>query len=304
VEKLIIECALNEQVSRADNPRVPISPREVVRDALEAAEAGASIIHFHARDASGEMLHPGTEWYREAMREIRRGRPDLLFYPTYGFSPTPQERFSHVAALADDPQVRLDFMTIDPGAVNYSAWDPARRELGPEMVLSVGHAECRYFFELARQRRMQFSITVRELGHVRHALTYCRMGWIRPPLLFKLVSSERHAWGAPPSPEAVRVFTHGMLPPDLPYRWMTYVEGEAHTEMCRFAVREGGHVRTGIGDNAQLDGKQLSNAEQVERVVRMAAEIGRAVATPAEVRAMLAQPPPGGEAVAPARAAR
>jgi uncharacterized protein (DUF849 family) len=291
VEKLIIECALNEQVERADNPRVPIAPDEVVRDALEAAEAGAAIIHFHARDASGAMLHPGTEWYREALRAIRQRAPELLVYPTYGFSATPEERFSHVAALAQDPLVRLDFMTIDPGAVNYAGFDAARGELGPEFVLSVGHAECRYFFELARRHRMQFSITVRELGHVRHTATYCRMGWLRPPLLFKLVMSERHAWGVPPSPEAVRLFTRVALPPDLPCRWMTYVEGEAHTEMCRFAVQSGGHVRTGIGDNALIDGKQLSNAEQVERVVRMAREIGREVATPAEVRRMLSAPP-------------
>jgi uncharacterized protein (DUF849 family) len=72
MEPLIIECSLNEQVTKAQNPHVPISPAELVADALAAAEAGASILHFHARDTeTGDLLHPGTEFYREVMRGVR-----------------------------------------------------------------------------------------------------------------------------------------------------------------------------------------------------------------------------------------
>jgi uncharacterized protein (DUF849 family) len=61
--------------------------------------------------------------------------------------------------------------------------------------------------------------------------------------------------------------------------------------MCRFAVERGGHVRTGLGDNPVLDGKQLSNAEQIERVVALARRAGRKLATPAETRRLLHSPP-------------
>jgi uncharacterized protein (DUF849 family) len=132
---------------------------------------------------------------------------------------------------------------------------------------------------------------VRELGQVRHLVSYWRAGWIRWPLLLKLTMSERHAWGLPPSPEAVEIFTRAILPPDIPFRWMTYVEGEVHIEMCRFAIGRGGHVRTGLGDNPLLEGKQLSNAEQIERVVELARRVGRKVATPAETRHLLRTPP-------------
>ena len=87
------------------------------------------------------------------------------------------------------------------------------------------------------------------------------------------------------------MFTSAILPPDIPFRWMTYVEGEAHTGMCRFAVERGGHVRTGLGDNPVLEGKQFSNTEQIERVVDLARRAGRKVATPAEARRMLRTPP-------------
>jgi len=292
MEPLIIECALNEQATREQNSRVPIAPEQIVRDALEAARAGAAIVHLHAREPrTGELLHPGTECYREIFRAIRQQDPELLLYPTYGFSPTPGERFSHLVALAEDPQVRLDFATIDPGAVNYADQTAAVGRGPGDFVLSVSHAECRYFFETANRLDFLYSETVRELGHVRHLVSYWRAGWIRWPLLLKLTMSENHCWGLPPRPESIELFTRAILPPDIPFRWMTYVEGQAHTEMCRHAVLRGGHVRTGLGDNPLLDGKQLSNAEQVERVVEMARAAGRAVATPAEARRILRSRP-------------
>ena len=92
MEPLIIECSLNEQVTKDRNASVPISKEEVVADALAAADAGAAILHFHARDEeTGDLLHPGTEWYRDVMRAIRRENPEVLLYPTYGASPTPED---------------------------------------------------------------------------------------------------------------------------------------------------------------------------------------------------------------------
>jgi 3-keto-5-aminohexanoate cleavage enzyme len=292
LEPLIIECSLNEQVTKAQSPHVPISPEELVADALVAAEAGASILHFHARDTeSGDLLHPGTEFYRDVMREIRRSNPEVILYPTYGASPTPEERFSHLAALADDPEVRLDFATIDPGAVNYADFDTAKKTLGWDYVLSVSHTEVEYFFGLARDRGIQFSYTIRELGHVRHVLAYREMGWVRDPLFFKITMSENHAWGISPSEAGLRILTDAIIPDDVPYRWMTYVEGASHAALSQFAVEHGGHVRTGVGDNPLFDGELLTNAEQVTRVVEMAKAAGRGVADPKTTRDLLATNP-------------
>ena len=299
MEPLVIECSLNEQVTKDRNPSVPISQDEVVEDALAAAAAGASILHFHARDAeTGDLLHPGTEWYRDVMRAIRRENADVLLYPTYGASPTPEERFSHLAALADDPEVRLDFATIDPGAVNYADfdWGGDAKGLGWDYILSVSHTEIEYFFGLAREKAIAYSFTVRELGHVRHVLAYRALGWIDDPLFFKITLSENHAWGAPPTVAGLRMLTEGCLPEDVPYRWMTYVEGEGHAALSRFAVEQGGHVRTGVGDNPLFEGERLTNAEQVERVVGYAREIGREIADPAGTRALLSTSPKRREA--------
>jgi 3-keto-5-aminohexanoate cleavage enzyme len=294
MEPLIIECALNEQVTKKQNPHVPIAVAELVRDALAAAKAGASILHFHAREPeTGDLLHPGTEFYREVMRGIRRENPDVLLYPTYGASPTPEERFSHLAALAEDPEIRLDFATIDPGAVNYADFEPEAKRLGWDYVLSVSHSEVRYFFEMSATHGIKYSFTVRELGHVRHVLAYQKMGWLRDPLFFKVTMSENHAWGTPPSVAGLGLLTTSSIPADVPYRWMTYIEGECHAELSRHAVEQGGHVRTGIGDNPSFEGAALTNAEQVARIVEMARAAGRDVCNPAETRRLLATTPEG-----------
>lgn len=294
MDALIVECSLNEQVTKREHPGVPISVDEVVADGLAAARAGASILHFHARDeATGALLHPGTEVYRAILRGIRRENAEVLLYPTYGASPTPEARFAHLAELAADPDCRLDFATIDPGAVNYADYDPDRREIGWDYVLSVTHAEVRYFLDLAKRIGIDFSFTVREPGQIRHVLAYRDMGLVPDPILFKITMSEKHLWGVPPSLEGLRFMTEGVIPAGVPYRWMLFVEGGSRNlvQLCRHAVGNGGHVRVGIGDSPRWEGRLRSNAEQVAEVVAMAREAGREVATPAQTRAMLRRAP-------------
>lgn len=294
MEELIIECSLNEQVTKDENPRVPISVDEIVADALAAARAGAAILHFHARDPqTGALLHPGTETYRAILRGIRRELPEVLLYPTYGSSPTPEARFAHLAILADDPECRLDFATIDPGAVNYADYDPQTKQIGWDYVLSVTHTEVRYFLALAKRHGIRFSFTVREPGQIRHVLAYRDMGLVADPLLLKITMSEKHLWGVPPSLEGLRFLTEGVIPAGTPYRWMLFIEGgsENFEQLCRYSVENGGHVRVGVGDTRRYAGRLLSNAEQVREIVAMADAAGRGVAKPETVRAMLARLP-------------
>ncbi len=294
MEDLIIECALNEQVTKRENPHVPLSVDEIVADGLAAAAAGAAILHFHARDeTTGDLLHPGTEVYRRILRGLRRANPDVIVYPTYGASPTPEARFAHLAELASDPECRLDFATIDPGAVNYADYDPKAKRIGWDYVLSVTHTEVQYFFELAKRHGIQFSFTVREPGQIRHVLAYRDMGLVQDPLFFKITMSEKHVFGVPPSVRGLQLMTEGMIPADVAYRWMVFVEGGStnFVQLCRYAVENGGHVRVGVGDSPRYAGRVLTNAEQVAEIVAMAGEAGRGVATPFAVRAMLARRP-------------
>jgi len=288
MDPLIIEAAINEQSSKDDNPNVPYSPEECAEDALRCAEAGAAIVHFHARDPrTGALESPGTETYATAIRLIRAERADLLVYPTYTWADTPEQRFVHIKALAEDPTVRLRSATIDPGAVIFGRFDEAGATIegGPAFV--VLHDEVQYFLSLCDRYAIQYSVVVREPGHVRMAVAYHRAGWMRGTICFKLNLADDMLWGLPPSKAAVDTYM-GLVPPDIPFTWIAYTYGPSCWEMTSLAITTGAHVRVGLGDNpVEADGSRPDNAELVRRVVAMAGEHGRAVASPDEAHAIL-----------------
>lgn len=285
-DKVIIEAAINEQSSKAQNPHVPVSAEECAADALACAAAGAAIVHFHARDPeTGALLSPGTETYAAAMRLINDERPDLLVYPTYTTARTPEERFVHIATLARDPAVRLRSATIDPGATNFSFFDAGG--IVGDNIFGVSHADLVYFLELCAQCGIQYSVVVREPGHVRIAVAMHRLQKMTGTILFKLNLGDTALWGLPPSEAAVDAYLSA-VPADIPYTWMAYTYGPSHWDMARLAIRRGAHVRVGLGDNpVEADGARLTNADMVRRVVEMAAAEGRAPATPDEALRIL-----------------
>ena len=286
MEKLIIEAAVNEQAMKSENPHAAYTAEETARAALEAADAGASIVHLHGREPiTGDFQHPATEAYLDIFRRIREKNKDLLVYPTYGESGTAAERYSHVETLAQHPELGADFATIGVGAVNYGSLD-ADSNWVQDRIQTVSYAEAEYFFDLAERMGIRYSIYLRELGHMRAVLALYHKGLIKPPILFKIFLSDDHCWSMPPSAEALLAYVR-MMPTEFENSWMTCVYGPSHTRMNMLAIAMGGHVRTGLGDNPVLDGKPLSNGEQVEKVVRMAREVGREIATPADVRAYL-----------------
>jgi uncharacterized protein (DUF849 family) len=287
-EKLIIEAAINEQSSKAETPNVPVSAEECAIDALKCAAAGAAIVHFHARDPqTGALLIPGTESYAETMRLINDERPDLLVYPTYGMAPTAEERFIHLVALADDPAVHLRSATVDPGAANFSFWDPATNAIKGDNTFGVSHEHVMYFLRMSKEKHIQYSVVVREPGHVRIAVAMHRMGLMEGTILFKLNLGDHALWGLPPSEAAIDIYM-GIVPDDIPYTFMAYTYGPSHWDIARVAIQRGAHVRVGLGDNpVEADGSQLTNEELVGRIVEMAAEAGREIATPAEALTIL-----------------
>jgi hypothetical protein len=113
MKPIIIEVGLNEAVGREQHPLVPSTPDEIAADILDCAAAGASIVHFHARDPdTGEQRFDATELYREAMSAVRSTGCDVHMYPTYppflSSGPDPAaDRFHHVLELADDPAIGL-----------------------------------------------------------------------------------------------------------------------------------------------------------------------------------------------------
>ena len=128
MQKLIIEVRMNEGARKETIRHVPYRPDEIVADALACAEAGASIVHFHARHADGSELNDVQD-YCEIIGGIR-ARSDVMVHPTLGLfqGAPPEQRLAHIRHLCEVAGLTPDIAPLDMGSNNIDLWDPVKAE--------------------------------------------------------------------------------------------------------------------------------------------------------------------------------
>jgi 3-keto-5-aminohexanoate cleavage enzyme len=268
---LIISCAITGSVTtRRDHPALPITPSEIATSAIEAAEAGAACVHIHVREADGTPSSRG-ELYHEVFERIR-AQSDVLICATTGSGAGRFDDTGRFAALAYEP----DLASFDAGSMNFG-----------DRVFENSPAFLR---ELARQitsRRIIPEIECFDVGQIGNALRLQTDGLLPGPTgkwWFQFCLGV--AGGAPATPN-VLLTMRSHLPPDA--EWSVLAIGRAQLPMSLVAIVEGGHVRTGLEDNVYYRRGELaaSNAQFVTRLVNLAGELDRPVATPNDTRALL-----------------
>ena len=293
---VMIEAALHELVSKSANPHVPYGPEEVAADAAACAEAGATLLHFHARDpGSGEQRWHDDALYADAVMRMRAlgVADDLPWYPTYpGVRPEEAvaDSMPHVAVLARD--LGLELAAIDVGSGNLSPYQPETREfLAADGVKRLPHSLFREFTDFCRAHGLRPYLGVYEPGHIRHVAAYLDAGWLDPPLVLKCFFSEHHPYGLPPVARSVEMTAEilATVLAGVEYEWFVQCYGRAIWDLAPAALENGGHLRVGLGDYhpwdwADTGGDQPTNAELVERAVKLAGDVGRPVTTVAETR--------------------
>ena len=298
----MIEAALHELVSKSTNPHVPYGPEEVAADAAACAEAGATLVHFHARDPeSGEQRwHDDAIYTTTVTRMHALGVPaDLPWYPTYpGVRPEEavHDSMPHVAVLARD--VGLELAAIDVGSGNLSPYEPETHEfLAADGVKRLPHSLFREFTDFCRAHGLRPYLGVYEPGHIRHVAAYLDAGWLDAPLVLKCFFSEHHPYGLPPVARSVEMTAEVLATvlAGVEYEWFVQCYGRAIWDLAPAALAHGGHVRVGLGDYhpwdwADTGADQPTNAELVERAAKLAGDAGRPIATVAETRSRLGLP--------------
>jgi len=296
-DALIIEVALHELVRKSANPNVPYGPDEVAADAAECVDAGATLLHFHARDpVTGEQRWHDDALYRETVDAIRAAgvAADVPWYPTYpGVRPgvAVADSMPHLAALVGSP-VGLELAAIDLGSGNLSAYDPARKAfLNPDGVKQQPHSLFGEFAGFCREHGLRPYLGVYEPGHLRHIAAYLDLGWIEPPLAIKCFFSEHHPYGLPPVPRSVEMTAELMdvVLAGVERTWFVQCYGRGIFDLAAPALDLGGHVRVGLGDYHPWDwpdspSDQPTNAGLVARAAALAARAGRPLATVAQTR--------------------
>jgi len=299
---VMIEAALHELVSKSANPHVPYGPEEVAADAAACAEAGATLVHFHARDPeSGEQRwHDDALYTTTVTRMHALGVPaDLPWYPTYpGVRPEEavHDSMPHVAVLARE--VGLELAAIDVGSGNLSPYEPETHEfLAADGVKRLPHSLFREFTDFCRAHGLRPYLGVYEPGHIRHVAAYLDAGWLDAPLVLKCFFSEHHPYGLPPVARSVEMTAEVLATvlAGVEYEWFVQCYGRAIWDLAPAALAHGGHVRVGLGDYhpwdwADTGTDQPTNAEVVERAAKLAGDAGRPIATVAETRRRLGLP--------------
>lgn len=286
---LIIEARLNEKTMRTGNDALPYTPQEVIADSQAVFEAGASMVHWHARDAAG-VEHPNSvEMNSEIIRGIKASTP-LLLHPTMGFIGTqnnPAARVAQMNALQASQDTRVDVVPVDIGAFIADRWDPESRAFATADVVMVNKVDyLRDLLSSLQQTKTMIMSVVWGAGGVRTALAFQEAGLIGDRTFWELGFTGDSMPGGPPA-TASNLESYLELIPSVD-EWTVLCMGGDAMEIAAHAIMRGGHVSIGLGDYHYDRFGKPTNADLIARVAELARTLGRPIATAEQAHELLA----------------
>lgn len=284
-----LEAAINGPWSRDRQPEIPLTADEIVAEGLACAEAGASILHFHAYDPKTGRQRDDYEIYAPIIERIRTAA-DVICYPTIPFAGSvdapaplaPEQRFRAVEKLLEAGLI--EWAVVDPGSTNISEYAgiPEDRQ---GFVYANPESHVRYGLALAQKHAMTPSYAIYEPGFMRLGAALHAAYPGAPAPVYRLMFSEQMTFGFPPEEWALDAYLK-LLEGEAPGApWMVAGLGVEIEPLIEAAVGRGGHVRVGLED-APL-GSARGNLVRVGRAVERIAAAGGRPATTAEIRAAL-----------------
>ncbi len=301
MEKLIISAALTGNITLpTQTPYLPITPEEIAEEARRAAEAGAAIVHIHARDPKTGRPTTDPEVYREIAVKIKE-RTDAIICITTGGTMymTPEERLRVV------PLLKPELATFNMGSINFSIhpiadrfkdeewkypWEKEFAESTKDFIFRNTFGDMEKYCKTMYENGTVPECEVYDVGHLYNMNFLIRKGLLRKPIWMQFVTGVLGGIGADPENVIfLKQRADKLIGPDN-YRWSVIGVGyPAEFHLAALAIVMGGHVRVGFEDNIYISSGVLakSNAELVEKVVRLARELGRDIASPEEVRKTL-----------------
>jgi len=244
--------------------------QEIARDVRRCADAGAVLFHVHARDENGRPTLD-IERFKENVRAIKEVAPDVILQLSTG------------ARAGKDWEARANPVRLLPEMASFTT---GSNNL-PGIVYENSPQFIQFLAGVFKETGVKPEIEVFETGMINNALYLQKKGLIEPPLHFDFVL------GAPGSmPGSVKnlLFLSESIPPGS--TWSVAGIAQAEIPLATAAIVMGGHVRVGLEDNLTLpDGSPATNPRLVEKVVRIAREVGREIASPDEARRILGLDP-------------
>lgn len=282
---VIITCAVTGAGDTVDkHPAIPVTPAQIAAAAVDAAQAGATVVHCHVRDPKTGKGSRDPALYREVMERIRDSGVDVIVNLTAGmggdleigggeapmrFGPG-TDLVGPLARLVHVEELLPDICTLDCGTLNFGDGDtiyvstPAALRAGARRITELG---------------VKAELEIFDTGHLWFANQMIREGLLKDPI-FQLCLGI--PWGAPADTATMKAMVDN-LPPGV--TWAGFGIGRMQMPMAAQAVLLGGNVRVGLEDNLWLDkGVPASNGSLVERVIELLHCLGAKPMTPTEGR--------------------
>jgi len=268
-EKLIITLAPTGMIPTKDQTSyVPITPEEIVADTYEAYKMGVSIVHVHARDAEGKPTHEKAV-FEKIFKEIRKKCPDIIICATTSGRVSPQ--VEHRAEVLD---LQPEMASLTLGSLNFPH-HPSVNSMETIQKLAA----------IMNEKKVLPELEIFEPGFINTAKYLVKKGYLKNPLHFCLLLG---SLGSMPASINDLCFLVQSLPPGS--NWSATGIGRFQTQINAGAILMGGHVRVGIEDSIYYNYPKeefATNPKLVARIVRIAEELNREIATPKEARKIL-----------------
>jgi len=270
MDKVIITAAITgSRTTRDIAPYIPITPEEIAQSSIECWNAGASIVHIHMRDPKTGLGTQDLELFRQVVNRLREKTDLVLCLTTSGIPGKNLPIEARLLPLELGPELA----SFDSGSINLGGGVFSNP---PEFLDAAA--------KMMKQKRVKPEIEIFDSGMIISSLRMRDDGKLEEPLYFQFVLGT--PWGAPATPKSLlHLYEH--IPDNA--TWSVIGIGKTHLPMSMMGLIMGGHIRVGMEDNIYYRRGVLakSNSQFVERVVRIAREYGREVASPNEARAIL-----------------
>ncbi len=280
--KTILTAALTGVLTtRAQSPAIPYTPEEIAAEARRSVEAGASIVHIHARQDDGRPAYD-VDTYARIDAAVRRECPDVIInYSTGAIGVSREERVAHIAAL------RPDMAALNMGSMNYAIYSARHKTFHHDHVFANPFGDILYFLEAMNATGTRPEMECFDTGHIHNANPLIDMGVLQPPYQFSLIMG---VLGGIPGTTRHLVQQVDNLPAGA--HWQVIGIGARQWPMVAAAISMGGNVRVGLEDNLYLAPGQLarSNGELVARAAELVRLVGGEVASVTEARETLQLP--------------
>ncbi len=285
----VVTCALTGVLaSRKQNAGIPYTPVEVAEEAKRAYDAGAAVVHIHARNDDGSpSFAPAT--FARIKEEVQKRCPLILNFSTGTIAEDVSEQVNTIR------EVRPEIAALNMGTMNYSKYSRARKAFDFDMVFPNTYGKIMKMLEAMNAAGVKPELECFDSGHTQGIWPLLDMGVLKPPLQFSFIVNV--LGGIPGHVESLQLQTR-IMPPGS--EWEVIGISHGHWRMMAAALALGGNVRTGLEDHLYLPSGEMakSNGDMVEVLVRMTRDTGRRPATVEEAREILSLSSPAGGAAA------